>query len=390
MNAPLPCSLGLFTYSTMPRGSVVHTANLADALHDAGCDVTVYALDKDRRGFFRPLKARLCLVPASPTPASTAELVRARATELATYLDRHAEPHDVYHAEDCLTANGLLALRSRGRPIAIVRTVHHVEAFSDPYLRDCQRRSIRDATLSLTVSETTARDVSEQFGVRAHAISNGVHVGRFRYVDPARILGWARRLEAGEGPAILSVGGVEERKNSLGILRAFVRLREHHPTARLWILGGATVLDHGAYRAAFDAELAALPSPMREAVTQIGVVAEDDVPAIFRLAAVLAFPSLHEGFGLAALEALAARLPVVASGRAPLTEFLDASCATLVDPTSDDDVARGLIEALRTDSVARRDAGERRARSYSWARVAALHLEHYRRLQRDPSNPTPS
>ena len=141
------------------------------------------------------------------------------------------------------------------------------------------------------------------------------------------------------------------------------------------------MLDHGAYRAAFDLELAALPAQVRDAVTQIGVVADEDVPAIFRLASVLAFPSLHEGFGLAALEALAARLPVVASDRPPLTEFLDASCATLVDPTSDADVARGLVEAIRKDSIARRDAGERRARLYSWARVAELHLEHYRRLQ---------
>ena len=66
-------SVGLFTYSTLPRGSVVHTANLADALHDAGVDVTVYALDKDRRGFYRPLRARLTLVAASPTPCTTRE-----------------------------------------------------------------------------------------------------------------------------------------------------------------------------------------------------------------------------------------------------------------------------------------------------------------------------
>ena len=47
MTAPL--SVGLFTYSTLPRGSVVHTACVADALQDAGCQVTVYALDKEQR-----------------------------------------------------------------------------------------------------------------------------------------------------------------------------------------------------------------------------------------------------------------------------------------------------------------------------------------------------
>jgi glycosyltransferase-like protein len=393
MSAAHPRSIGLFTYSTVPRGSVVHTANLADALHAAGCDVTVYALDKERRGFFRPLRAPLVLVPASPTPATTAELVRTRAQELAALLARLAPAHDVFHAEDCLTANGLLQYRgalpaAQASAFRLVRTVHHVEAFTDGFLADCQRRSILGASLCLTVSQATARDVQRQFGVRTLPVANGVHVERFSRVDPRRLAAWTQKMYAGSGPVVLAVGGVEERKNTLGVLRAFARVREQYPTARLWILGGATVLDHGAYRAAFEQELAGRSSSfgstvrtsLRAAVTEIGVVDDEDVPAIFRLASVLAFPSLHEGFGLVALEALAARLPLVASRRAPLTEFLDDSCAVLVDPESDADIAHGIVEALRKSSRARSDAGELRARAHSWSRVAALHLEHYRGL----------
>jgi glycosyltransferase-like protein len=380
-------SVGLFTYSTLPRGSVVHTANLADALHDAGVDVTVYALDKDARGFFRPLRARLALVAASPTPSSTAELVRTRTRELADHLACVQPAHDLYHAEDCLTANGLLELRSRGHALELVRTVHHVESFADPRLEACQRRSIREAALCLAVSEATARDVSREFAVDAKLVTNGVEVDRFAHVDPSRLAAWSRTLGAGTGPAILAVGGIEERKNTLQILRAFARVRTDIPDARLWILGGASVLDHGAYRAAFDRELASLPPGVRGAVTSIGVVRDEDVPAIYRLASALAFPSLHEGFGLAALEGLAAGIPVVASRRAPLTEFLDESCATLVDPTSACDVARGIVEALRNDSAERRDAGRARARSRSWSRVAALHVEHYGALADGPSEP---
>ncbi len=375
-------SVGLFTYSTLPRGSVVHTANLADALHDAGVDVTVYALDKDARGFFRPLRANLALVPASHTPSSTAELVKTRARELAQHLASHRPSHDVYHAEDCLTANGLLGFRSSGRPFRVVRTVHHVEAFADPFLAACQRRSIVEADLCLAVSEATALDVSRTFHVATGLTTNGVDVQHFADVAPSRLSAWARKLRLDAGPIILAVGGVEERKNTLRILRAFVRVRDEVPDARLWILGGATVLDHGAYRAAFDREVASLPAATRAAVTLIGVVAHEDVPAIFRLASVLAFPSVHEGFGLTALEGLAAGIPVVASRRAPLTEFLDDECAILVDPLSEAAIARGISSALHGTAL-HRDAGFRRARSLSWSRVASQHIDHYRALQSD-------
>jgi len=371
-------SLGLFTYSTLPRGSVVHAAHLADALHDAGWDVTLYALDKDGRGFFRPLRARLRLIPATAAPPSTAELVRLRTEELAGYLTTHGGAHALYHAEDCLTASGLLAARRRGVSVTLVRTVHHVERFADPFLARCQERSIHEADVCLTVSEAARQDVARQFGVTAPVVGNGVDVERFRCVDTARIAAWRARLGA-SGPVVLAVGGVEERKNSVRLLGAWARLRQGHPDAQLWILGGATVLDHGATRARFEAVRAALPAEARVAVHELGVVAEADVPALYHLADVVALPSLHEGFGLAALEALAAGRPVVVSNRPPFTEFLTPACATLVDPQSETAIADGLSAALNA-TPARRDRGRRTALAHSWARVAAHHVSAYERI----------
>jgi glycosyltransferase-like protein len=381
--------LALFTYSAQPRGSVVHTAHLADALHDAGWAVTVYALDKDGRGFFRALRADLHLIPAGPAPSSTAALVRQRRQELVAHLagDGGLLPgttvaqHDIYHAQDCLTATALLDLRAHGRGPPLVRTVHHVEQFSDPYLAHCQERSIREADLCLTVSRAAQRDVERGHGVRAFRVGNGVCAERFWQVDQARVAAWRARLGPG-GPVVLAVGGIEERKNSLRLLRAFAQVRADHPGARLWILGGATVLDHGAYRAAFERERQALPAGTRDAVVELGVLPEDDVPALYHLADVLALPSLHEGFGLAALEALAAGVPVVAADRPPFTEFLDESFATLVDPLCEQAIAAGVRRAL-DDTAARRERGLACAEHHSWARVAALHVEHYHRLLRE-------
>jgi glycosyltransferase-like protein len=372
-------SIGLYTYSTLPRGSVVHAGHLADALHDAGWDVTLYALDKDGRGFFRPLRARLRLVPATPAPSTTAELVRVRATELADYLIKHGVQHDLHHAEDCLVASGLLAARAAGHPVTLARTIHHVEAFTDPYLARCQERSVREAALRFTVSATAQQDVRAHFGLSATIVGNGVDVERFRIVDAGRVAAWRLRLDVA-GPIVLAVGGVEERKNTLGLLQGFALLRLRHPTAQLVIVGGATVLDHGAYRAAFEAARTALPDGTRAAVRELGVVADDDVPALYRLADVVALPSLHEGFGLAALEALAAGTPVVVSNRAPFTEFLTPDCATFVDPRSANAIADGLDAAL-APTPARRDRGRRVALDHSWARVAARHAVAYERIR---------
>jgi glycosyltransferase-like protein len=375
-------SIGLYTYSTLPRGSVVHTAHLADALADAGHDVTVYALDKEGRGFFRPLRAALRLIPGAPAPATTAELVALRAAEMASYLAAHRPTHDVHHAEDCLTASGLLAARAAGATLRIVRTIHHVERFEDPILLRCQDRSIRGADLRLTVSEAARADVARWFGVDAAVVGNGVDAARFRAVDPERAAAWRARLHGG-GPVVLAVGGVEERKNSLRLLAAYAGLAASHPGARLAILGGATVLDHGDFRGAFERAREALRPAVRAGVVELGVLAEDDVPALYQVADVVALPSLHEGFGLAALEALAAGRPLVASRRPPLTEFLDASCAVFCDPLSELSIGGALAAALDASAsvtTARREAGRRRADAHGWPRVAARHVAAYERM----------
>jgi glycosyltransferase-like protein len=294
---------------------------------------------------------------------------------LASFVVAHGGAHDVHHAQDCLSAAGLLSARGQGRRLTLARTVHHVEAFEDPYLAHCQERSVREAELCFTVSQAARRDVQRTFGVDSVVVGNGVDSRRFSGVLASSLRVWRARLGPG-APVVLTVGGVEERKNTLRTLGAFARLRAHWPQARLWILGGATVLDHGAYRAEFERARERLPPETRAAIVELGVVREADVPALFGLADVLAMPSLHEGFGLVALEALAAGLPLVASARAPFTEYLDETCAVLVDPLSQEAIAAGLEVALAA-RPARREAGRQRADAHSWAQVATRHVAAY-------------
>ena len=96
-----------------------------------------------------------------------------------------------------------------------------------------------------------------------------------------------RRLGLGPGPIFLCVGGVEERKNTLRILDALCAARRPCvPTPSLSIAGGASLLDHGAYQQAFEARLARMGSAAAS-VHGSGVVADADMPRLYRLASAL-------------------------------------------------------------------------------------------------------
>src|SRR6185295_19875568 len=121
--------------------------------------------------------------------------------------------------QDCLAANALLRARSAGKfasaQCLLVRTVHHVERFESEYLVQCQRRSILEADLLLSVSETTRQAVRAEFGRESERVSNGVDCQQFAALPAAQ----RNTVRAGLGLAaedfvVLSVGGVEARKNS--------------------------------------------------------------------------------------------------------------------------------------------------------------------------------
>ncbi|HET9933424.1 MAG TPA: MSMEG_0565 family glycosyltransferase [Polyangiaceae bacterium] len=360
-------SIGIFTYSTRPRGSVVHACALAEALTDAGHDVTLYALSKANDDWYRSLRCRSVLIPAEAAPADADALIAQRVEELRRGLRSLAPRHDVYHAEDCLAASGLLAAGAL-RPL--VRTVHHVEHYDSAYLRQCQRRSVLEADGVLCVSKASQRDVLGEFGVRATVVPNGVELERF----DARLASRER--------LVLSVGGVEPRKNSVGMLRAMSLVLDRVPDAHWVIVGGASIWEHAEYRARFAAELAALPDGIRARVHQLGTLSEEELATVYARSELMLHASVQEGFGLCVLEALAARVPVVVSRGEPFDEYLDESCASFVDPTSPSSIAAGVLDLLRDRPLmrARKSAGRVRAESFSWAAAARLHVAFYTSL----------
>src|SRR5690349_3230581 len=110
--------IALFTYSTKPRGGVIHTLALAEHLQALGHAVHVFALGKDQRGFFRPTTAPYTLVPFGILPDDMAmdEKIRRYIQSYYEFLLAHeAEPFDIYHVQDCVSANAVWRVREEGR-----------------------------------------------------------------------------------------------------------------------------------------------------------------------------------------------------------------------------------------------------------------------------------
>jgi len=378
-------SIGIFTYSTKPRGSVVHAACLAEALQRKDAHVTLYALSKADDDFFRPLSCDLRLISAEAAPSDVDILIRQRIAEFRSGIHALGPEHDICHAEDCLAANALVAARTELRGAALVRAVHHVEHFESPYLLDCQRRSVATADLVLSVSEVTRREVRAAFEREAPVISNGVDLRRFavRSLPDEQRMRERLGLVAGDVVA-LSVGGVEPRKNSLTALQAVALAFANEPRLRWVIAGGASIWEHASYRAEFSRQVSLLPQDLQSRIVVLGTVPEAELTALYQLSDVLLSPSLQEGFGLCVLEALAARCAVIVPQGAPFDEYLDESCAYFVDVSRVEQMASVLSRLLSQPALRGRlaDKGYERAQRYSWDLVAERHLARYESLLR--------
>ena len=117
------------------------------------------------------------------------------------------------------------------------------------------------------------------------------------------------------------------------------------------------------------------------AVDARGFVPLETLRVFYRAAAVFAFPSLYEGFGLAPLEAMACGTPVVASNVPPLVEAVG-EAAELVTPDNVFDIARGLRAVLLNEDRRRRlsEAGREQAQRFHWEETARQTLEVYREI----------
>jgi glycosyltransferase involved in cell wall biosynthesis len=224
----------------------------------------------------------------------------------------------------------------------------------------------------IAVSETTGRDLRERLGLpadRVDVIPNGVgHEAR----EPALPEPDVRALlDAGDRPVVLSAVAKRPHKNLPRLLDALALLPAPRP---LLVLPG--------YPTPHEEELRAQAERLglRDDVRFLGWVDGATLEGLYAVASVFAFPSLHEGFGLPVLEAMARNVPVVCSHRGALAEVAGDAALTF-DPLSPPAIAGALGRVLGDPALAGdlRERGHRRVGDFSWARAARATLETYRR-----------
>lgn len=219
------------------------------------------------------------------------------------------------------------------------------------------RHAARTCDLIVCISRYTADDVAEQLGVGHERLAVA-----YPGVDP-RFRPEGMRPERAQ-PYVLAVSTREPRKNLAVVASAFRLLRERRPELTLLVAGAP---GHGEEAVSGDG------------VELLGFVSDDELAVLYRGAAVFAYPSRFEGFGMPVIEALASGTPVVASSHPSLDEACG-DAALRADPDDPGGFANFLERALeeRETLVA---PGLAHARRFTWEATGRAVAEAYRRAQ---------
>jgi glycosyltransferase involved in cell wall biosynthesis len=267
------------------------------------------------------------------------------------------------------------------RPIPAIVGIHDTIADRNPqfsfssrqqhlFWRLKMRLAIAQADTILTVSEYSKRTIAEWFGVPASRIAvlreaAALEFGVTTFEPPAR-------------PFALYAGGISPNKNLALLIRAFAQSQARTQGAELLLAGDYTSDRFKGNYAELQALVAALG--VGSQVVFCGFVPDHELCRLYNTCTVFVMPSLDEGFGLPAIEAMSCGRPVIVSRGNSLAELVGDAGLT-VDPLSAADLAAAIDRVFLCGEL-RRSLGERalaRAREFTWEASARQLLEVFER-----------
>jgi glycosyltransferase involved in cell wall biosynthesis len=270
--------------------------------------------------------------------------------------------------------------------IPSVVTIHDLTFFDHPewhekskvlFFRRMIRRSVRNASALICVSHHTKDRLTAVLdpSTPIHVASHGVDHARFQPLNRPEEIEFDLNLLAHNGirpPYLAFVGTIEPRKDIPSLVKAFAEIAGNWPSLQLVIAGadgwGVTEVR----------DCVAL-SGYTTRILRPGYLPAEVLAPFLRRASVVAYPSLEEGFGLPALEALASGAPVVTTTGSAMAEVCG-DAARLTPPAAPSELAAAIAGLLEDESAADqlRTAGPERASTFTWERATTNHILAYR------------
>ncbi|WP_406657589.1 glycosyltransferase family 1 protein [Methanolobus sp. ZRKC2] len=230
------------------------------------------------------------------------------------------------------------------------------------YMKKMIKSSSNRADLIISVSENTKKDIVSILRTKEEkvkAINSGVS-SEFKIIKNNQVLDDIRQKYQLNNEFILFTGGITPRKNMLRLIQAFNIISEKVPH-------DLVLTDVGGWNN--KEELRVIEQNDR--IRRLGFIKDEDMPALYNLAGIFAYPSLYEGFGLPLLEAMACGCPVVSSNCSSLPEVVG-DAAVMVDPYDIDTLAKAIYEVLVNDNLREEliTKGLDRVKEFSWDKCA--------------------
>jgi glycosyltransferase involved in cell wall biosynthesis len=245
------------------------------------------------------------------------------------------------------------------------------------------QQAVRRADHIIAVSGFTREALVRIFGFPSghiHVVHHGIDPS-FRPVrDPESVRRLLRRYDV-RGPYFVQIGQLDPFKNFLRTLDAFSILRRRDPGLRHQLVFITPSAESHWFHSLIRRKIEALS--LDKEVLILRNVPDDEIPLFYSGGSALLIPSLYEGFGMPALEAMACGTPVLASRVSSLPEVLD-DAAVWVDPGSAESIADGMERLLGDDELRAElvERGLKRAARFSWQKAALETIEVYRKAAR--------
>ena len=338
-------SLDVSAVPLTPAGAGRYTIELARALGKRD-DLTLQLIA--RRGDVERMAALGAGAVVPAVPHSTVMRLGYERLLLGRRIDRLGV--DVHHGPHYTMPT------TRRTPVVV--TIHDLTFFDRPevheaakvrFFRHAIERAAREAGCLVCVSQRTADDLARNVAVEVPVVvaTHGIDHDRFKPTPPAPGADAAELELLGLDPQarrIVALGTLEPRK---GVTTLIAAATPHLVAGALDELVLAGQRGWGVE----EIDRAIESSPAADRIVQLGYVRDDSVPALLRSAAAVAYPSLDEGFGLPALEALACGCPLITTAGSVMAD-LCGDAPWLVEAGNADALSEAIAEVLRAGGSA--------------------------------------